>query len=547
MDPLDASGRSTARPSPEVHRYLDLTDAIFIQLDRAGRIALANARAIETLGWPEVELLGRDWFDTCIPERHRAEVRRLFFSLLEESQPITGSHENPVLTRAGTERTLVWRNMLLRDESGRVTGTLSSGADITDQRQNATRLEETLRALEAYQFALDASAIVAITDAKGRIIHVNDKFCEISKYGREELLGQDHRILNSSYHSREFFRNLWSTIRSGRVWRGDIRNLAKDGTFYWVATTIIPFLHDEEGAPQQFIAIRNEITERKLAEAALERTVRDLAEAREAEARRAQALIEALGHLEVANHQIREEQAKLIQAEKLSSIGLLASGVAHEINNPLSGVMACLKALDEGTVREDRRKEYFHTARDGLERIQQIVRGLLDFARQRPPAPSVIDAAEVLDACDRLVTPLTRKKGVELVSSIAPEEVTLRADRSQVMQAIINVLLNAVYASPPGGLIEVSSRQRDGLAGICIADHGPGMSEEVIRRACDPFYTTKPEGEGTGLGLAVTYSIARAHGGDIEFQSREGHGTAVTVWLPSEGAEQHGHSRDPAR
>ena len=155
--------------------------------------------------------------------------------------------------------------------------------------------DDSVRLLEQIRYALDQAAIVAVTDQRGIISYVNDQFCDISKYAREELIGQDHRIINSGYHPKEFIRGLWRTIAQGKVWRGELRNRAKDGSIYWVDTTIVPLL-DVDGKPRQYLAIRSDITQRKAAE------------------------------------QLLADQAALAQ------LGQLATVVAHEVRNPLAGV-----------------------------------------------------------------------------------------------------------------------------------------------------------------------------------------------------------------
>ncbi|MDO3625795.1 PAS domain S-box protein [Mucilaginibacter sp. BT774] len=148
-------------------------------------------------------------------------------------------------------------------------------SDITERKKAESEIQRTVKELSAYQYALDESAIVAITDQKGIIKHVNDNFCRISKFSREELLGQDHRIINSSYHEKAFIAGLWRTIANGKIWKGELKNKAKDGSYYWVDTTIVPFLN-EQGKPYQYLAIRSDITERKEAESEIQRTVKEL-------------------------------------------------------------------------------------------------------------------------------------------------------------------------------------------------------------------------------------------------------------------------------
>lgn len=390
----------------------------------------------------------------------------------------------------------------------------------------------TLKQLEAFKDALDMAAIIATTDRKGRITYVNQKFVTISGYSEQELLGRDHRIINSGYHPAAYIANMWATITRGDVWVGDLKNRRKDGSTYWVHTTIVPFF-DDDGKIAQYVAIRSDITERVRAEDALEQMVSQLAEMTDRERDKATALARARDQLVSANQQILREQQQIIQAEKLSSIGLLASGVAHEINNPLAGIMECLKSLRRGRVSEERREEYFTAMSDGLERIRTIVGSLLSYARPRVTRHHRFDANELVEASFRLLAPTARQREVDLVSELQPELVLVFGDRSQLAQAVMNVLLNAVHAAPRGSTVLVTAELTDSEALISIRDKGPGISDKDLARICDPFFSTKPEGEGTGLGLSVTRSIINAHGGFLVFDSEVGKGTTVTLRLPS--------------
>ena len=371
---------------------------------------------------------------------------------------------------------------------------------------NAEALERSLKELADIKFALDQSTIIAITDQRGIITFVNDQFCRIAKYSRDELLGQDHRIINSGYHSKDFIRDLWTTIASGKVWKGELKNRASDKTIYWVDTTIVPFLNSD-GKPYQYVAIRHDITQLKLAE-----------------------------------DQIRQQAAELQRAAQLSLIGELAAGLAHEIKNPLAGIQGAVDILIRRREATDPEREALEGVRHQVERIDATVRALLDRARPRGHRPTRIALTEVTQRAVNLASAqLTGKAAwdsrVRLEFAPPANDIVLSADAAQIEDAVLNLIINAIEAIAGDGQVEVTIRRAENAdeesgeeAVIEVSDNGRGINREDLARIFNPFFT-KTEG-GTGLGLPAVRRIARLHGGRIEVKSVPGEGSTFTLHLP---------------
>jgi PAS domain S-box-containing protein len=345
-----------------------------------------------------------------------------------------------------------------------------------------------LRELQHLRYALDQSVIVATTDVQGRITSVNDKFCQISKYSREELMGQDHRILNSGFHGADYIRDLWRTIAQGHVWRGELRNRAKDGSIYWVATTIVPFL-DADQKPWQYMAIRYDITDRKLHE-----------------------------------QRLRDQAA-------LASLGEMAAVVAHEVRNPLAGIRGGVQLIGSMMPPGEDGRSLIREIIERIDALNRVVEDLLAFARQRDPRPSSIALAILLSD---LAGSLRYDPAMEelVVTVTADEAATVEADLDQLRLVFTNLLMNAAQAMQGRGELSIDvTTDPSGRSVVRIADRGPGIPVENRERIFEPFFTTKSR--GTGLGLPTSRRLIQLNGGLLDLLERPGGGTIAQVVFPS--------------
>ena len=334
--------------------------------------------------------------------------------------------------------------------------------------------------------ALDQAAIVATTDVRGRITYVNDKFCEISGYSHEELLGQDHRIINSGHHDKEFIRELWVTIANGGVWHGELQNRAKDGHTYWVDTTIVPFL-DERGKPFQYIAIRADITARKQAE-----------------------------------DRVRQQAA-------LARLGQMAAIVAHEVRNPLAGIKGAMQVLIGRGGKDEQELRVLRDIVARVDSLNDLISDLMVFARPRPPQLADVELKRV--ASEAVTMARRDPSGEGLDIQLDGDAVTVRADAELVRATLFNLLLNAGQAMGGRGHITVHVTRDGNDASIAVQDDGPGIPEALREQVFEPFFTTKAR--GGGLGLAIARRTAEIHGGVLMLDCPPEGGTTMTLTVPA--------------
>lgn len=386
--------------------------------------------------------------------------------------------------------------------------TQSLQEEIRHKIQAQTKLKHLLKQLADFKYALDQGTIVIMTDPKGHVLYVNEAFCELSQYSWEEIRGQNTNVLTSNYHVPAFFQALWDTIDRGEVWRGEICSRAKDGSLYWVDTTIVPFL-DTNGDIYQHMAIQNNITDRKQAEL-------DLKKAKE-----------------------QAEQASRTKSQFLAHM-------SHELRTPLNAILGFTQMLESDPQAQDHQKQYLATIHRSGDHLLELINDVLELSKieagRQTLEPRDFDLHRLIENLQEMFRLRSQGKGIALTwqqDHDLPQ--WIYADEKKLRQVLINLLGNALKFTNSGQvvlsatLLEAQDNQL--TLGFVVQDTGIGIPMEEMEAIFEPFGQGKSgrhNAQGTGLGLPISREFIRLMGGDLICHSQVGQGSSFSFSIACE-------------
>ena len=634
------------RERDRAQKYLDVAGVMMLLIGTDQKVSLINRKGCAVLGYHEHEIVGKNWFNNFIPWRNREQVKSLFNKIVSGETGLIENYENPVLTRQGEERLIAWHNSIVYDECGNITGTLSSGEDITERKLAEEQLRQNE---EQLRLTLENAPIgIITTDLKGHLLSVNPAFCMILGYSTNELLSMSVRDFTHPEDMQDTLTH-FELLSRGESDGCELekRYLCKDGKTIDVRARG-GLVRDAQGNPLLVVAEVEDITARKRADyeiqrmraylqniinsmpsllvgvdvdgyitewnAGAEKTTGihaseamgkcfvDLMPQLESqlqivheaivrgESQRTERLItkhngetrysEVMVYPLVANgkigavirvddvtNRIRIEQM-MVQTEKMMSVGGLAAGMAHEINNPLSAILQSSQnvvrrlspdlkpnrkvaeelGLDLQLVDQYLERRGISSFLEGIQeagvRAGRIVNDMLSFSRRSEANIMPIRITDMMETVLRLsASDYNLKKDyefkqIEIIRDYDKQLEQVYCDRTEIEQVLLNLIKNAAHAmadaeSPPPHRIILRTRYDEDCVMIEVEDNGPGMDEQIRRRVFEPFFTTKPVGIGTGLGLSVSYFIiTEQHRGTITVHSTPGKGSRFTIRLP---------------
>lgn len=488
------SGGAISSPVTEPgSEFLDaLHDMCFLLLPD-GTIRTVNRRVTDVLAREPGTLIGTP-FGAIVDDAHRVEVMASIAQCLRDGVRVV--REAVFLSAVGSQVCVqIFLSRYAVDRAEHAPVCLVLARDISGEKQRELDL---LRFSNIAHFTVNP---LEITDVNGRLIYVNPAFERASGFSKEELIGQNPNVFGSGKHSPAFWKRVWDTISAGKVWMGEVENMRRNGDPFITHLLISPIV-DAKGKVVGYFGVHRDITEQR----ALEQ--------------------------------------QLIQAQKMESIGMLAAGIAHEVGNPLASISSIVQVIQR-TTRDDFTKEKLELIKSQVTRISKIIRDLVDFSRRSNYEVQLTDVNRRVREAVEIVRVGKKAKEIFIITDLDDSIPPLPLVPDQIEQVFINILINAVdaiYSNPRASerYIDEQSRRRitvitravQGRMQISIEDNGCGISEDDLPKIFEPFFTTKSIGEGTGLGLWVSYGIVKSFHGTIHVKSTEDQGTTFTITLP---------------
>jgi PAS domain S-box-containing protein len=481
------------------------------------RFTVWNHQMEVITGYSQTEINELGWYQTLYSDPEVRAKAKARMESMREGDNILGE-EWQIRHRDGSARILSIHTSLLPALDGQPSF-LAVMQDITERQRVSKERQRLLQELSAFKMGLDQAAIVTITDIRGIITYVNHRFVEISGYSVDELLGKTHRIIKSDVHSPEFYKDMWGTIARGDIWRGEVCNRTKDGRYYWVDSTLVPFF-DDNGKPERYLAFRFDITEQKQASIALQESQQSLTQRNE----------------------------ELIRATRLKDEFL--ANMSHELRTPLNAILGMSEGLKDevfGAVTPAQINALTTIESSGTH-LLSLINDILDLSKiesgqmELDCTPTAIDL--LCQSSIDFIKQQAFKKQIHVSVNVPSHLSAITIDERRIRQVLINLLNNAVKFTPKGGRIalEVSVLQPTDLPSsqvylrFAVKDNGIGISQENISKLFQPFIqidsALNRQYEGTGLGLALTKQIVELHGGRVGLTSELGMGSCFTIDLP---------------
>ena len=490
--------------------YLDIAGVMFGALDLNGNIILMNKKGHQILGYQEGDLLGRNWFETCLPRTNQAEIKEVFKRQMSgEFKPLE-FYENTILNNADEERVIAFHNTLLRDKTG-ITGVLFSGDDITDRKLAEDALRKNEQQLKVlYDKSPDLYASVSPKDAS--ILRCNRTFLKDMGYSEEEVIGAQ---IFKMYHDdcmdkvHEAFRQF---IETGSVKDAELILKRKDGSKIYVSLNVSS-IKDEKGQTLYSMSCW-----------------RDISKSKQAEERRL------------------ELELQLYQKHKMEAVGFMAGGMAHNFNNNLSIILGNVELSQMKQAPGSEVIPLLENAKIAVRRSRDLVQKIITYSRQGVTHTAPTQLTTIID------------ETIDLLSSTLPTTITIKtnygsdsgnelikADPSQIQEVLINLFNNAIHAMDEKGELKLSLEsvqleeknipaqydcQPGHYAKLSVKDSGCGMLAEILDKIFDPFFSTKEEYEGAGMGLSTVQGIVAQHGGIIKVNSILDQGTTFDLYFP---------------